>query len=263
MKLFHYTTIDALALILNSKSLKFNRLDQLDDLTEAQDFSDFNPLPYIFSSSFTDDYIENIALWKMYANMETGVRLEFESTLMFTPKETKINQMDNFKGLPESIITPLESKDIVNDDYFVTFWRKSTDKNIGQGIFLEKIQYKENVQETYQEIVKNNNHNRKSLDLQLYGFYKSKYWEFQKEVRFLIYTIPFSHDAEEFESLFIDKRPLKTTSIYVPLSDYALNNLKIVLAPKITDAARLIVKALTSNLTDVSIQDSILNKKIR
>ena len=34
MKIYHYTTIDSLAMILSSRSIKFNRLDKVDDLEE-------------------------------------------------------------------------------------------------------------------------------------------------------------------------------------------------------------------------------------
>lgn len=48
MKIYHYTTIETLALILESKSIKFSRLDMLDNKTESEPFSNFNPLNYIF-----------------------------------------------------------------------------------------------------------------------------------------------------------------------------------------------------------------------
>ena len=51
MKIYHYITIETLALILESKSIKFSRLDMLDNKTESEPFSNFNPLNYIFSSS--------------------------------------------------------------------------------------------------------------------------------------------------------------------------------------------------------------------
>ena len=47
MKIYHYTTIETLALILESKSIKFSRLDMLDNKTESEPFSNFNPLNYI------------------------------------------------------------------------------------------------------------------------------------------------------------------------------------------------------------------------
>ena len=34
MKLYHYTTIDTLALILKNRTIRFNRLDKVDDLEE-------------------------------------------------------------------------------------------------------------------------------------------------------------------------------------------------------------------------------------
>ncbi len=43
MKIYHYTTIETLALILESKCIKFSRLDMLDDKTESEPFSVFNP----------------------------------------------------------------------------------------------------------------------------------------------------------------------------------------------------------------------------
>ena len=62
MKIYHYTTIETLALILESKSIKFSRLDMLDNKTESEPFSNFNTLNYIFSSSYTYDESENIPL---------------------------------------------------------------------------------------------------------------------------------------------------------------------------------------------------------
>ena len=34
--LYHYTSIEALALILSTKTIRFNSLNQVDDLTEGQ-----------------------------------------------------------------------------------------------------------------------------------------------------------------------------------------------------------------------------------
>ena len=34
MKIYHYTTIDALAMILSNRSIKFSRLDKVDDMEE-------------------------------------------------------------------------------------------------------------------------------------------------------------------------------------------------------------------------------------
>ncbi|MDE7419113.1 MAG: DUF2971 domain-containing protein [Muribaculaceae bacterium] len=265
MKLYHYTTIDSLAHILNSRSIKFNRLDQLDDLTESEEFSDFNPLRFTFSSSFTGDKRENIALWKMYANMETGVRLEFDSTNMFNPQQTCLpthSLIGNF--VPKSIRTALKASDIVNKDFILIFWGPQDNKELGDGIYLRTINYIDHIKDVYQSLL-HINPDTKSISYNAwdFGFYKSKYWEFQKEIRLLIYTIPNCSCEEDFKRLISNNRQLATTSIFVPLSDTALDNLQIILSPKITDASRLIVRALTSHLSKVSIKDSALNRIIR
>lgn len=265
MKLYHYTTIDSLAHILKSRSIKFNRLDQLDDLSESEEFGSFNPLKYTFSSSFTWDDRENIALWKMYANMERGVRLEFDSTCIFNPKLTDLPP-HSITGdmIPKSIITSLKSTDIVNRDFLLIYWGPADTHNLGRGIYLKNVEYNDNIKEIYKSLTKiNPSDGSLYCNVWEFGFYKTKYWEFQKEVRLLIYTIPNCHSESDFNQLVSNNRVLETTSIFVPLSDFALENLHIVLSPKATDASRIIVESLTSNLSNISIKDSALKRIIR
>lgn len=265
MKLYHYTTIDSLAHILKSRSIKFNRLDQLDDLSESEEFGSFNPLKYTFSSSFTWDDRENIALWKMYANMERGVRLEFDSTCIFNPKLTDLPP-HSITGdmIPKSILTSIKSNDIVNQDFLLVFWNSVDDQNLGAGIHLKKVEYTDHIKDIYKSLLKFDSVKHSlECDVWKFGFYKSKYWEFQKEVRLLIYTMPNCHSKNDFDRLLSNERQLKTTSIFVPLSDFALDHLQIVLSPKATDASRIIVESLTSNLSNISIKDSALKRIIR
>lgn len=49
MKLYHYTTIDTLALILKNRTIRFNRLDKVDDLEEKVVFCVVNLGQYIFA----------------------------------------------------------------------------------------------------------------------------------------------------------------------------------------------------------------------
>ena len=73
MKLYHYTSIETLALILKNGTIKFNRLDTVDDLEEAGYTSDGMQLgKYMFVSCWTKSSEENIALWSMYADKGRG-----------------------------------------------------------------------------------------------------------------------------------------------------------------------------------------------
>ena len=274
MKLFHYTTIDTLAHIMNNRSLKFSRLDQLDDVTEAEPFADFNPLQYIFSCSFTYDPIENIPLWKMYANMETGIRLEFDSNKMFEPVQTFLKTpFHPFKSFetPVSVNTAIKSENIFTEDYILIYWNSSQEDNLCDCIKLKKIEYLDSIKEKYRTLLKiddvqdgaNSIHREIFFQPTDFGFYKTLYWEFQKEIRCLIYAVPYNKNQKEKSQFVSGKRVLKTKHIFVPISDYILNNLKITLAPKATEASRLIVESLTKGLRNVNIQNSALKGEIR
>lgn len=49
MKLYHYITIDTLALILKNKTIRFARLDKVDDLEEKAVSCGVNLCQYIFT----------------------------------------------------------------------------------------------------------------------------------------------------------------------------------------------------------------------
>lgn len=50
MRLYHYTTIEALAMILKTRSIKFNRLDRVDDMEELAESKNVRLGQYMFVS---------------------------------------------------------------------------------------------------------------------------------------------------------------------------------------------------------------------
>lgn len=273
MRLFHYTTIDTLALILDSKSIKFSRLDLLDDKTESEQFAEFNPLQYIFSASFTDDPVESIPMWKMYANMETGIRIEFDSETLISPTHKKIIIPKNEHEcaiFPPSIYTAVNANDVLNSDYALAYWNLDDEDSIDQCIKLKRISYINNYQDKYKGLIKisdtieNGNITRNiQYNPTNFGFYKSEYWAFQKEVRLLIYAVPFAKNIDEINKIVANKRPLNSTFLLVPLADKCLQHLKITLSPKASCASRLIVKALVDKYPFVNVSNSCLHNTIR
>lgn len=273
MKIYHYTTIETLALIIESKCIKFSRLDMLDDKTESEPFSVFNPLQYIFSSSYTYDESENIPLWKMYANMETGIRIEFNTDTMFSPGYKKLIEPSHNQEVckfPSYVYTAIRSEDILNSDYSINYWKRTESDSLCNCIKIKKVIYLDGFLELYKSKLKIEDTNKIdyiqrniSYHPEDFGFYKSKYWEFQKEIRLLIYTSPFPKDEQEISNIVSGKRVLKTTSIFVPLSEECLQNIKITLAPKVSSAYRIIVKALLSQYPNAQVVDSCLYGTIR
>lgn len=53
--LYHYTNVEALAMILKSRSIRFSPLTALDDLQEAMNQDQNRFSNFVFVSSWTDD----------------------------------------------------------------------------------------------------------------------------------------------------------------------------------------------------------------
>lgn len=77
--LYHYTTLESLMFILVNKVLKFNKVDNFNDLSE----STRNEHVKFFASCLTYSKEESIPLWHIYANKENGVRIGFPNANVF------------------------------------------------------------------------------------------------------------------------------------------------------------------------------------
>ena len=101
--IYHYTSIETLALILKFKKIRFNSISNVDDLTESisDDIGKLGSL--LLLSCWTSNPNENIAFWKMYGKNGSGVRIKMRSTLF--SKEIFIDD-DNFRS-------PLKHLDII------------------------------------------------------------------------------------------------------------------------------------------------------
>ena len=79
--LYHYTSIESLAQILSSKTIRFNSLTELDDLTEGK-CNDIKSIgSYFFISSWTDIHEESLPFWNMYTPKMKGIRIKMPSDL--------------------------------------------------------------------------------------------------------------------------------------------------------------------------------------
>ena len=74
--LYHYTSIETLALILKNRTIRFNSLDKMDDLQEQKTADLQNIGQFCYISSWTDDDTESIPMWNMYASLNLGVRIK-------------------------------------------------------------------------------------------------------------------------------------------------------------------------------------------
>jgi hypothetical protein len=115
--IYHYTDIDTLALILENRTIRFNRLDRVDDVSEGNAFEKIKLQEFFFVSCWTYDTQESIPQWHIYTNEMSGVRLRFPKKL-FNWK--KVVVPDSHKPFMHGkIYSPIPFDKIFTDDYFI------------------------------------------------------------------------------------------------------------------------------------------------
>jgi len=188
--LYHYTSIESLALILKNRTIRLNPLDKMDDLQEQKTEDIENIGKFVFVSSWTDDSTESIPMWKMYTDPTAGVRIKLRKN-PFVWQGTKAKDIEQVVGIPVNVATP-------SDDPLHTFLDLSKlfaggyySPQSWNGKILERIIYTNNISKLEPKIgsVENGKININIADL---GKYKNTHWEFQSEWRYIMSFFPMS-----------------------------------------------------------------------
>ena len=248
--IYHYTTLDSLALILKNKTLLFNRLDCVDEIEEGSVVSSgINIGKYVFVSCWTESIEESIPLWKMYAGDKMGVRIGLEKNMF--KKYLITNPRIGDKQGVGIIILPLPREELEAADYFVL-----PSLDVDGDFFYRKVQYVDDVMEKTKKavIITPDGNGRADTHISFgeIGRYKHLRWAFQEETRFVLTILPFnpllaSPDEVSTISLnsFLQNKTVGFTKYFMHLDDAVLNNIEITLSPNSTEGERIIVESLT------------------
>lgn len=272
MKLYHYTTIDALALILKNKTLKFSRLDCVDDLEEGRvESSGIKLGKHFFASCWTENPEESIPLWKMYSGDSYGVRISLDKDMF---KKYHISS-GTYNGISVegSIECLLPVEEIFYKEY-IPFPPNITPSSI-DSFFYRKVEYVDDVFKAAEDIVhiiaKDGNKADMKIALGDVGRFKHKRWAFQQETRFVLSFLPINpmHCNPANVSSLVMQAYL--SDIHVPFNNYFLHlrddvfdNLEIVLSPMATKGHRVIVESLCATYAPkAEIRDSSLGTLVK
>lgn len=88
-RLYHYTSIDNMKKIIDSKALMFNRNDKLNDVVEGLRTESFQSNYY--TTCFTTNSKESIPLWYMYGKGKLGIRISVKNRNFFTGRVYYLN----------------------------------------------------------------------------------------------------------------------------------------------------------------------------
>ena len=262
--IYHYTSVQSLALILEIKKIRFTRIDSLDDIKEIDGLPD-RLKKAVFVSCWTEDDQENISLWSLYTQMK-GVRISLPQE-MFNKYYIKAGDYGNW-GYGLDIISPLPLEKIRTDEYviFNPFWLEDG--------FYKKILYSDLYVENRRKLY--NIDSAGNIDInttQDLFINKDSIWAFQKESRFYLIAVPlpplnlFKDRATQMLSInSIGQGHLDNYFSYidVDLNNEVLNNIVIRLSPTCSNVDRIIVESLLYKYTSKGvIEDSNLKNTIR
>jgi hypothetical protein len=237
MRIFHYTSIEALAMILSNRTIRFSRLDTVDDPDEYSYRNTYgiNPAQFIYVSCWSNNPNESIPQWKIYGNNQRGVRISLDHEMFH------ISYEDIDKG---RIVPFLLDKQFNFDKDYIASLPYVNDHTEHE--FFKAISCVANPKSEMEgEYIKIDR--KTGTDLGKIGVCKSHDWHFLNEHRFRICVVPkkrYTDRVTPFDIAFRDNTPYKEKYVDLPVIDTVLENIEITLGPEVGVDGEVIVKAL-------------------
>lgn len=230
--LYHYTSVENFKLIIKNQTIRFKRIDLLNDPLEANLKSFTNFRKFVFTSSWTANEIDEIPMWKMYCNLE-GVRFRMPIDLFTNEKGLQIEKDEDSFNLISELENPyyLDVKQLKEEKKF------KVNKIIGPA----KIIYDQNFNDLENSTIKSEYTKNKEtenfimneINFRLMGLKKSNFWQFENEYRFRI--LPFDKIKGSETVLNSNIINMKSEYIDIKFNQSALGNIEILFGPKTND----------------------------
>lgn len=270
-ELYHYTSISNFALIVKNRTICFNTLANMDDPDEeiGVDYGRRTRIgKHIFASCWTDEKRESIPMWNQYAGGMHGVRI----CLPRMPFKHYSFQAGEFGATLDTVVH-IDMSRYYHEDKII-FPMDVTDGPV-EYTEDEKLLYPD-----YKKIVstgnimKNVNGNYTAerntfYQLSLFGKHKRTAWDFQKEWRYLIYSIPYGMKSYKPDDPDQDKeigRRLDDNSykppyerLFLEISDESFKRMKVLLGPKMNMGEKYLIESiLKQSGFEGTVEDSML-----
>lgn len=251
--LYHYTSLETLALILRYRTIRFSRLDMVDDPQEQRSADSQNLGKMKLISCWTSSDEESIPMWREYAGAECGVRIQMKSYpfKQYSVSNESLNKLSSKAvlnapgGSFDGLHLPLE--DFWDKNYFFF----ETARNIEM---LHEVEYTNDESLLFPKVIKAFENGGLVADLNAPGVHKTTAWSYQKEWRYILTAVPIGIDSVingrldqivRANDVILDKRDSGIPPYYdLVISDEAFSSMKIVSSPKMTPGNRVILNTL-------------------
>lgn len=263
--LYHYTTIETFKLILVNTTIRFNRLDLMNDPFEGHNSQLVCSRENVFASCWTAESRDELPMWHLYNKLK-GVRIKMPVDLFNFGKEmviTKIEGSDNYlikSKLGNEYIIERENLNPIIGKFF----DKSYPFNSVYG--PSKMEYVSSSELVEANLITNDdprNSELFELHTNLIGQKKLDYWSFENEYRFRVFFADGLKIAGGMATIktILENAPVKTEYIDIKFKAESLKGIEILLGPK-TDKKDF--DELEKTLKELEISDyKILKSRIK
>ncbi|MDL2266268.1 DUF2971 domain-containing protein, partial [Parabacteroides sp. OttesenSCG-928-G21] len=253
---------------LKNRTIRFNRLDRVDDIEEASIYEQSVPMgKYTFVSCWTNNEEESIPLWKMYTPQMKGVRLSIDSD-MFQKKVIPKGTYQTAAGaytISNDLETFFSPEEQFNEKYAILYHGKSDPS------FFRAVEYVDDYKKHSQKAIAfkiENTGIHLNVDTGEIGKYKNKRWAFQEEVRFALTIVPMVKNlfTQNFEIIQAIQKGIELPINYYDLSldENIFSKIKIMIGPCCCEADQAIIESLVKNFNPtITISPSKLSGTIR
>jgi Protein of unknown function (DUF2971) len=233
--LYQYTTIESLEKILTSRTLRFSRLDTVNDPEEASASDVPLAASSVFVSCWSGTEAEQIPMWSMYGQNFGGVRVKLPANM--------------FTGRNEPVVFEKGGAFLTMDSWY-SIDRRSPAMGTKSCAIIgpNKVHYSDDPAYRNRRLVYRQAGTAHFYPYDL-GMVKGTHWSYEQEWRFKIAALAFEtqfSDDEYFNKVTLDLATysVKAAALFIPLDPSVLNELEVTLGPKADEADVKVVERL-------------------
>lgn len=249
--LFHYTSLDALALILKNRTIRFTRLDRVDDPQEKRTADSRNLAKFRYVSCWTALAEEGIPMWREYAGVEAGVRIELPANpfSLYKVAEEDLSRIGGLliEGSPGDVWLRFPFSELWDKGIFIS-------EAISSANMLHEVIYTDDLDQLFPRVIEQGFGGKLCANTGAVGVAKATAWSYQREWRYILTIFPFdlkraiesqAQTLSEIAEAVLDRRePDLPPSFDMVISDEAFGKMGITVSPAITDGSQTILHAL-------------------
>jgi Protein of unknown function (DUF2971) len=226
--LYQYASVGSFKKIIASQTLRFSRLDTVNDPEEAMASDVPLAASSVFVSCWSEMQTEQIPMWSMYGQNFSGVRLRLPANM--------------FSGRKNPLIFEKGGAVIKTDTrYSITRKLPAIGTESYAIIGPNKIYYSDDPAYRSRKLVYRRAGTARFYPYDL-GMVKGTQWSYEQEWRFKVAAFNFEAQFPDDEylnktTLDLASYPVEATALFIPLDPSAFDEMEVTIGPKADDNA--------------------------